>query len=65
MCSFPLLKMCQRSKTRRLQAKESQSLRTLVISHRYERAKVALNIAEVTCFENALRTRRLIYPNFF
>ena len=65
MCSFPLLKMCQRSKTIRLQAKESQSLRALVISHRYERAKVALNIAEVNCFENALRTRRLIYPNFF
>ena len=65
MCNFPLLKIYQHSKNRRLQAKESQSLRSLVyISHRYERSRLLL-IAEVTCFENALKTRRLIYPNFF
>ena len=65
MCSFPLLKIYQHNKNRRHQAKESQSLRSLVyISHRYERSRLLL-IAEVTCFENALKTRRLIYPNIF
>lgn len=63
MCSFPLLKMCQQSKNKRLPA----SSRVYELSFIFPldiKGQRSLLIAEVTCFENALRTRCLIYPNF-
>ena len=49
----------------RLPAKESQGFRALLYIFPIDmKGQRSLLITEVTCFENALRTRCLIYPNF-
>ena len=64
MCSFPLLKMRQQSKNKRLRRRKVRVYELSFIFPIDMKSQRSFLIAEMTCFENALRTCCLIYPSF-